>query len=116
MAPLPLEMCLPGPEVSDARVRPGGRFVSAVVSGSADGTVPARLVMWDLSTGGMSVVTDDPAPATGRGLSGGVHDWHPDGRSLVYVAADGSLHRWSESTSRIEQLAFPAGRRWWGPC
>ncbi|MFM8553043.1 MAG: prolyl oligopeptidase family serine peptidase [Acidimicrobiales bacterium] len=116
MAPLPVDMCLPWPEVSDVRVRPGGRSVTAVLSGDASGTRPARLVMWDLATGEMTTVTDDPSPATGRGMSGGVHDWHPDGGSLVYAAADGSLHRWTESTSRIEQLAFPAGRRWWGPC
>jgi len=116
VAPLPVELCLPGPEVSDVRVRPGGRFVSAVLSGDSSGARPARLVMWEVATGVMSTVTDDPPPATGRGLSGGVHDWHPDGESLVYVAADGSLHRWSARTLRTEKLAFPADRRWWGPC
>ena len=72
--------------------------------------------MWDLPTGGMTVLVDAPPPATGRGLSGGVHDWHPDGRSLVYVAVDGSLHRWSENTRSTEPLPFGDGRRWWGPC
>ena len=51
MATLPVELCLPGPEIGDVRVRPGGRFVSAVVSGTIDGTVPARLTMWDIATG-----------------------------------------------------------------
>ncbi|MFM8794214.1 MAG: hypothetical protein ACKOFF_04915, partial [Acidimicrobiales bacterium] len=116
MAPLPVELCLPGPEVSDVRVRPGGRSVSAVVSGNAAAVQSARLVMWDLATGEMTTVTDDPVPATCRGMSGGVHDWHPDGGSLVYAAADGTLHRWSARTSRTEKLPFPADRRWWGPC
>lgn len=115
MAPLPVELCLPGPEVSDVRVRPGGRFVSAVLSGDAPGTQPARLVMWDVATGEMSTVTDDPPPATGRGLSGGVHHWHPDGESFVYVARDGSVRRCHVGTRRTVEVLPADGRRWWGP-
>lgn len=115
MATLPVELCLPGPEIGDVRVRPGGRFVSAVVSGAPDGTVPARLTMWDITTGEPNVISGGPEPAAGRGLSGGVHHWHPDGGSVAYVASDGSVWRCDVTTHRATEILPAAGRRWWGP-
>ena len=67
-------MCLPGGEVTDPQVAPGGGSVSAVLSEPDGERTRNRLVMWDVSTATMTEVLVTPEPTAGRGLSGGVHD------------------------------------------
>ena len=67
-------MCLSARDITDLRVRPGGQWVSGVLSEPVVNGTSNRLVMWNVAD--PSVVVDlliDPAPTTGRGLSGGVH-------------------------------------------
>ena len=47
--------------------------------------------MWRLSDGVEHTLLSDPMPATGRGLSGGVHQWSHDGSQLCVALADGGL-------------------------
>ena len=49
MSVVPLQLCLAGKEVTDIRVRPGGQWVSGVVSEPGlHGTV-SRLGMWSVA-------------------------------------------------------------------
>ena len=89
MAQIPVELCLGGAEVNDVLVRPGGEWFSAVRSEPGPDGTSTRLVMWSTATGEERTLLQDPQPLTGRGLSGGVHDWHPDGRTVVVVTRDG---------------------------
>lgn len=88
--------------------------MSAVLSEPGpDGSV-SRLVMWCVDDGSVRLLLADPAPRTGRGLSGGVHDWHPDGSSLVAVTVAGPV-RVDVSTGAVTPLTVPAGRDWSTP-
>lgn len=108
-------MCLAGPEFTDVRVRPGGGWMSAVQSVPVSDGTRTSLVVWSLADGDMRTFPVDPAPATGRGMSGGVTDWHPDGTSLVYVSVSGSLHRLNVRDGTVATVNDHEQRRWWGP-
>lgn len=88
MSHVPLQLCLAGREVTDVRVRPGGQWVSGVVSEPGLDGPASRLCMWSVAH--HDVVVDlciEPMPATGRGLSGGVHCWDFEGRRAFVVTA-----------------------------
>jgi dipeptidyl aminopeptidase/acylaminoacyl peptidase len=51
----------------------------------------SRLLARETSGGLTRVLAEFPPPRTGRGVGGGCWCWNPDGRSIVYAAADGNL-------------------------
>ena len=108
-------MCLPGGEVTDPQVAPGGGSVSAVLSEPDGERTRNRLVMWDVSTATMTEVLVTPEPTAGRGLSGGVHDWHPDGSSVVVVTRSGGVVRVDVTTGATTALPLDASRSWSTP-
>ena len=111
-------MCLGGTDVTDARARPGGKWASAIVSEPGpDGTI-ATLRMWSIADGREVELLSDPAPSTGRGLSGGVHVWHPDGESIFVVVRRGGIVRVElvdDAPARVVQLPFDPSRSWSTP-
>jgi dipeptidyl aminopeptidase/acylaminoacyl peptidase len=80
-------MVAAGRSVAEPRLAPDGERLAFVTS--EDGR--SRLVVVDAAGGPEVVVTTEPAPASARGLGGGVFDWTPDGAALVYVARVGGL-------------------------
>lgn len=103
-----------GAEVTDVLVRPGGEWVSAVLTEPGPDGAVSRLVMWAVEDGSARLLLADPAPRAGRGLSGGVHDWHPDGSSVVVVTVAGPV-RVDAWTGEVSVLGVPAGRDWSTP-
>ena len=108
-------MCLPAGDVTDPRVRPGGSCVTAVVTRQDGDRSRNSLVMWDLATGTERVLLADPEPAAGRGLSGGVHDWHPDGGSVVVILRGGGAVRVEVVTGGCGPLPLDPARSWSTP-
>lgn len=105
-------------EVSDARVRPGGEWVSAVLTEPAPTGTSNVLRMWHVATGRAVDLLVDPEPAAGRGLSGGAHAWHPAGGAVAVVVRGGGVvvvgvdH---DSVRSVEMLPFDATRTWSTP-
>lgn len=119
MPHIPVQLCLSGKEVTDTRVRPGGKWVSGVLSEPGDTGTTYRLVMWQVADPILMVeLLADPMPLSGRGLSGGVHVWHPSG-DVVCVATrtSGMVAITLEGTSVVEvrQLPLDASRSWFTP-
>jgi dipeptidyl aminopeptidase/acylaminoacyl peptidase len=119
MSVVPVQLCLAGREVTDVRVRPGGQWVSGVVSEPGlHGTV-SRLCMWSVAH--RDVVVDvlvDPMPMTGRGLSGGVHCWDLEGRRVfVSTAKEGIVEvaLVDDVPEHQNLLAFDPTRNWTTP-
>lgn len=71
--------------------------------------------MWDLGSGVAIDLLEAPEPAAGRGLSGGVHDWHPDGRSLVVVTRGEGVVRLDIATGEATMLPLDRSRSWSTP-
>lgn len=118
MPAIPLEVCLPGEEVGDPLVRPGGLWVSAVLTErTADGT-RTRVVMWPAGGGAPVDLLVDPAPIAPRGLSGGCHTWSPSGDTVHVVTREAgivSIRVANDVPVRIEHTAFDAARSWSTP-
>ena len=91
MPMLPLDLCLSGGDITDVRVRPGGQWVSGVHTTSTPEGKQSVVRLWNVVSGAIVDVLTDPSPATGRGLSGGVHRWSPDGAQIVIALRDGGL-------------------------
>ena len=81
---IPAEMCLSGSEITDTLVRPGGEWVSGILTEMTQEGSVSCLKMWAVDGSQSVVLMDEYSPATGRGLSGGVHVWSHDG-TRVYV-------------------------------
>lgn len=117
MPPIPRELCLPSREYTDTRVRPGGDWVSAVVAEPSGAGVETRLVMWRTASPEHTVVLLRDC-AAGRGLSGGVHVWSPDGDHVYVVTREQAI---VDVTVRHDQLVsvrplgFDAARSWTTP-
>ncbi len=113
MSVLPIQLCLPGIEITDVLVRPGGQWVSGVVSDGAS----AILRMWAVDGGAVVDLFSD-APSRGRGLSGGVHVWSDDG-DVVYVTTDArgivEINLRNDAVTQERSLAFDASRSWSTP-
>ena len=84
MSAIPIELCLSSAEITDIRVRPGGTWVSGVLSRSNEAHSSSVLAMWSLVGGEMTELLRDPVPTAGRGVSGGAHIWNRQG-DVVYV-------------------------------
>ena len=108
-------MCLPSGDVTDPQVRPGGLHVSAVVTEIVEGRARNRLVLWTVAEGAETTVLHDPEPASGRGLSGGVHDWHPDGESVVVVTRGDGVVRLDLEGLTVGSLPLDPSRSWSTP-
>lgn len=91
MPVLPLDLCLSGGDITDVRVRPGGLWISAVHTTSSAAGKHSILRVWHVVSGATVDILMDPQPATGRGLSGGVHRWSDDGSQIVIALRDGGL-------------------------
>ncbi|MBU6240744.1 MAG: prolyl oligopeptidase family serine peptidase [Acidobacteria bacterium] len=79
--------CLSQRELSEPRLDPTG---ARVAFGAAhDGVGTLRIV--ELGDGSERSWPLSPAPALGRGMSGGCFRWLPDGTGIVYAAKDGGL-------------------------
>ena len=87
MAPISVERCISGRELTEPRL---DRDATAVVYGVAAGGTSA-LVMHPLDGSPERELTAYPPPRTGRGLGGGCWCWSADGAAIVYVGADGNL-------------------------
>lgn len=115
---IPAEMCLSGNEITDTLVRPGGEWVSAILTEmTPDGPV-SRLKMWAVDGSQSVVLMDEYSPATGRGLSGGVHVWSHDGMRLYVVTksvgiVQVTLHH--DAAVALKSLSFDAMRSWSTP-
>lgn len=115
---VPLGFVLSAPDVGDARVRPGGRWVSAVETVPTASGVTRRLRMWAVDGGQVVDLLVDPEPAGTRGLSGGVHVWHPSGRHLVAVVRSGGVVVVSldhDSVVSMQPLPLDPARTWMTP-
>jgi len=110
---LPIQLCLPGIEITDVLVRPGGQWVSGVVSDGAS----AVLRMWAVD-GSTVVDLFSDSPSRGRGLSGGVHVWSDDG-DVVYVATDArgivEITLRNDAVTSARSLEFDVSRSWSTP-
>ncbi|MEN9793123.1 MAG: hypothetical protein RL330_1201, partial [Actinomycetota bacterium] len=118
MPAIPLEVCLPGDEVGDPLVRPGGRWVSAVLVERVVGETRTRLVMWPAGGGDPVELLADPAPIAPRGLSGGCHTWSPSGDTVHVVTRDaGIVSVWvaNDAPDRIVHTTFDVTRSWSTP-
>jgi acetyl esterase/lipase len=100
-------------EISDVLVRPGGQWVSGVVS---DGT-SAILRMWAVDGSNVVDLFSD-GPCRGRGLSGGVHTWADEG-DCVYVSTDArgivEVTLRHDAVVGERSLAFDVSRSWSTP-
>ena len=86
-------MCLPGTEITDAQVHPSGNLVSVLVTRpTGDGPV-TDLKIFGVDDGSEATLSFDAGLAGGRGLSGGMHVWRPDGAELLACCRDGRVVR-----------------------
>lgn len=118
MPAVPVELCLPGDEVGDSLVRPGGTWVSAVLTERGSGGAVSRLVMWPAGGGDPVEILADPAPVAPRGLSGGCHVWSPHGDAVHVITRDCGIVTVIldvDAPVRVEHTAFDATRSWSTP-
>ena len=111
-------MCLRTDEVTDPMVRPGGEWVSGIVSEWAGETARTVLRMWPVRGGEAVDLLVDPAPASGRSPSGGVHEWNHDGSTVWVVTKDTGIvavRMEGDGPVAVEATGFDGGRSWWGP-
>jgi dipeptidyl aminopeptidase/acylaminoacyl peptidase len=80
-------MCTAGRDLTEPRPAPDGHQVAVVVRWGRS----TAIVVMPVDGGPERLVTSEPAPAPGRGWSGGCFDWLPDGSGLIYAAVDGAL-------------------------
>lgn len=95
------------------QVRPGGDWVSGVVSDGVTGV----LRMWAVD-GSQSVELFTDNPSRGRGLSGGVHVWSHDGARVVVVTKARGVVEVSLRNDVVvgdKSLPFDASRSWSTP-
>jgi dipeptidyl aminopeptidase/acylaminoacyl peptidase len=110
-------MCLSSLEYTDTQVRPGGEWVSAVEAEPTDDGTQSRLVMWSVQNPDHSVVLLS-GTATGRGLSGGVHVWSPDGEHVYVVTREQGVVDVAVTGDQlvsVRSLAFDATKSWSTP-
>lgn len=89
-------MCARGRALSEPRLSPDGTVV-AFLARDANGT---RLLTVPAAGGPELVVTTDPPPA----FRGGVFDWAPDGRTIVYATPWGDICRIPSTGGLVEAL------------
>lgn len=116
--PVPIGLLLAQADVGDSRVRPGGRWVSAVETVPTETGLTRRLRMWSVQDLRVVELLVDPEPAATRGLSGGVHAWHPRGNHVAVVLRGGGVVVVALDGDRpvsVEPLPLDPARTWSGP-
>lgn len=88
--------------------------MSAVITEVSDAGKTTRLVMWS-RTGEQRDVLVSPEPASGHGLSGGVHCWSRDGRTVFAAVRTGGVARVDVETSRVDMLGCDPTKSWCTP-
>lgn len=86
-SPIAASRCVSGRDLTEPRLAPDG---SLVLAGTSTRSGPV-LMLVPVAGGPERVLTTVPTPRSGRGLSGGVTAWTPDGSAVVYAAVDGHL-------------------------
>lgn len=114
MPAISAQLCVGQGDVTDSRVRPGGEWVSAIVTDVSESGKSSRLVMWSRD-GVRRDVLVDPEPASGYGLSGGVHCWSHDGKNAFVSLRAGGIVRVHVDTGEHMLLGFDTTKSWWCP-
>lgn len=91
MAPVSVELCLSGADLTEVRLAPDGSSLAYVRSREGISELVVHEVAADGSIGLERVVAGGPAPRAGRGLGGGCWSWSPDATAIAYAAVDGNL-------------------------
>lgn len=86
-APIPVEWCLDGRDLTEPRLAPDGGDVAFVMRWRG----ASAIVVVPVSGGPERLLTTAPSPSPGRGMGGGCFDWLPDSSGVVYAASDGEL-------------------------
>ena len=111
-------MCLPGTEISDAQVHPSGDLVSVLVTRPAEDGPVTEMRMFGLRDGSESTLYFEAGLSGGRGLSGGMHVWRPDGAELLACCRDGRVVRAvfeDGAHAHSRALEVPFGASWSTP-
>lgn len=101
-APVPVEWCLGGRDLTEPRLSPAASTVAMVVRWQR----ASAIVLVDAHGGPERLLTTSPAPSPGRGLGGGCFDWLPDGGGVVYVAEDGEVWQQPLAAGPTRSTAF----------
>ncbi|MDO8389363.1 MAG: prolyl oligopeptidase family serine peptidase [Actinomycetota bacterium] len=101
---IPADRCIAGRDLSEPRLLPGGRAIAYVNAAGGAAHVVVQHLLDDGACGATAQLADNPPIRPGRGLGGGAWCATPDGRAVVYVAADGNLWRQSTEGGGAEQL------------
>ncbi len=116
-------MCLSVGELSDVRVRPGGLWISAVepvfIRDGAQSFRRNVLRMWRVEDNFAVDLIVDMEPASGHGMSGGVHDWNASGDAVVVVTREHGLAVvWLDAADQptVVELPVDPSRSWSTPC
>ena len=115
---IPAEMCLSSNEITDTLVRPGGEWVSGVLTEMTPDGARSCLKMWSVDGSQSVVLMDEYSPATGRGLSGGVHVWSHDGTRVDVVTQSVGVVQVTvreNAAVALKTLSFDATRSWSTP-
>ncbi|MDP9072624.1 MAG: prolyl oligopeptidase family serine peptidase, partial [Actinomycetota bacterium] len=81
-------MCARGRVLADPRLSPDGTVIVFLAVAAGRGALMAVGV----DGGPEVIVTTNPPPAPTGGDGGGIFDWMPSGKALVYAGADGLLY------------------------
>lgn len=96
-------MCAHGRVLGEPKLSPDGERLAFVAT--AGGRASLMVVG---ATGGPEItVTSEPAPPAAASYGGGVFDWLPDGRALVYVGSDGGLWLTAADGGPAHRIAEP---------
>ena len=93
--------------LAEPKVSPDGRWVAYLESYDGRGA----LMVVPRPGGPARALTTDPPAAPAAAYGGGTFDWSPDGRWVVYSAADGKLWAVSVAGGRAWRLAEGDGRQ-----
>jgi len=111
-------MCLPGTEMTDPQVHPSGTIVSFLVTRPTSEGPVTDLKIFGTDDGSEATLSFDAGIAGGRGLSGGMHVWRPDGAELLACCRDGRVVRAVFEDihhARSQALEIPFGASWSTP-
>ncbi len=111
MPAISAELCVAGRELTEPRLSPDGRWLSAVEAGR-----PGSIQVVAIERRGAELVFGPerslstlPAPVAGRGLGGGCHHWLADSSGVVYAAVDGAIWYQPLGSAAPERLVALAG-------
>ncbi|MFY8237839.1 MAG: hypothetical protein ACOVK5_01285, partial [Ilumatobacteraceae bacterium] len=118
MPMIPAEMCLSADEITDTVVRPNGQWVSGILSEMTPDGPRTCLKMWATDGSQSVILLDEYSPATGRGLSGGVHVWSDDGERVYVVTKSVGIIQVTvkdDAAVALKTLPFDSTRSWSTP-